>query len=498
MHGEPIRCSLSRDTPPSELENEPTLTGLESPWAIESRRGSANVPALVIAWSAAEPHRVGEIAFLPGKGGERVLGRGPELDDDPAPRLLFAPQRPGHFGAEREILGPQISRRQLILQLRRGEIRCERIGSCPMTINGELTDSGALRAGDTLSLKDQLVLICVRRPRKMPEASSYPDHSTVAFGGADRFGMVGESSLAWKLRNDIAFLAHAAGHVLVVGESGVGKEVAAHAIHGHSPRGQRKIVARSAATIPDTLIDAELFGNVGNYPNPGMRDRPGLIGEADGSSLFLDEIGELPQPLQARLLRVLDSGGEYSRLGEARSRRADFRLIAATNRGTEELKHDFAARFTLQLEIPGLNARREDIPLLIRFLLARAADGNTDVARRYFDADDTSFERPRVAPDLVAYLSRHRYSLHTRELDSLLWKAMLSSPESFIGLTPEVEEESRRAVAQTPVEPQQLTKDAVNDSLERHGGNVTRAAQDLGLKNRYVLYRLMRKLGVGS
>lgn len=480
------------------MEDEPTLTGLESPWAIESQRGSANVPALVIAWSAAEPDRVGEVAFLPGKGGERLLGRGPELDDDPVPRLFFAKQRPGQFGTEREILGPQISRRQLIVRIRRGEIVCERIGSCPMAINGHIADSGALRTGDTLSLKDQLVLVCVRRPRKMPDASSYPDHSAITFGAADRFGMVGESPLSWRLRNDIAFLANAVGHVLVVGESGVGKEVAARAIHGHSPRSHRKIVARSAATIPDTLIDAELFGNVGNYPNPGMRDRPGLIGEADGSSLFLDEIGELPQPLQARLLRVLDSGGEYSRLGEAKSRRADFRLIAATNRGTDELKHDFAARFTLRLEIPGLNDRREDVPLLIRYLLARAAEGNPDVARRYFDADDAAFERPRIAPDLVAYLVRHRYALHARELESLLWKAMLSSPENFIGLTPDVEGETARTAASEPVEPQALTRDKVDEALGRHSGNITRAARELGLKNRYVLYRIMKKLGVGT
>ena len=355
------------------MDNEATLTGVESPWAIESERGSAPIPALVIAWSAVQPDRVGQVGFLPANGDERILGRGPALDDDSAPRLFFARQRPGTARAGTEILGPQISRRQLTLRLHKGEIVVERIGSCPTSINGHRVTSGVLRPGDTISLKDQLVLVCVERPTRMPPVSSFPMHKIGAFGEPDVVGMVGESPVAWKLRDDIAFVAGAVGHILVLGESGVGKEVAAHAIHTFSGRGARKLVARSAATIPDTLIDAELFGNVGNYPNPGMRDRPGLIGEADRSALFLDEIGELPQPLQARLLRVLDSGGEYSRLGEAKSRRADFRLIAATNRGTDELKHDFAARFTLRVEIPGLNERREDIPLLVRFLLSRAA-----------------------------------------------------------------------------------------------------------------------------
>lgn len=347
-------------------------------------------------------------------------------------------------------------------------------------------------------LKDQLVLVCVDRPVRMPPVVSFPMDKADTFGLPDAVGIVGESATAWKLRDDIAFVAGAAGHILVLGESGVGKEVAAHAIHTFSGRGARTLVARSAATIPDSLIDAELFGNVGNYPNPGMRDRPGLIGEADRSALFLDEIGELPQPLQARLLRVLDSGGEYSRLGEAKSRKADFRLIAATNRGTDELKHDFAARFTLRVEIPGLNERREDIPLLVGFLLERAAASNPDVARRYFDTDDKKFRRPRIAPDLVAYLIRHTYTLHMRELESLLWKSMLSSPDNFIGLTPDVRAEFERSDVSEAVKPSELTQTTVTESLQRHDGNITRAAKELGLKNRYVLYRLMKKLGISE
>jgi two-component system nitrogen regulation response regulator GlnG/two-component system response regulator HydG len=366
--------------------------------------------------------------------------------------------------------------------LHRGEIHVDRIGSCSTSVNGQRLSSGTLRAGDTIMLRDQLVLVCVERPVRMPPMISFPMDAANSFGLPDALGMVGESVTAWKLRDDISFVAGAAGHILVLEESGVGKEVAAHAIHAFSGRGARKLVARSAATIPDSLIDAELFGNVGNYPNPGMRDRPGLIGESDQSALLLDEIGELPPPLQSRLLRVLDNGGEYSPLGEAKSRKADFRLIAATNRGAVELKHDFAARFTLRVEIPGMNVRREDIPLLIALLLKRAGQTTPDVARRYFEADDKKFARPRIAPNLIAYLVRHTYSLEMHELESLLWKAMLTSPGGFIGLTPDVRAEFEHSEVSEAVKPAEVTQEAVTESVQRHDGNITRAAKQLGLK----------------
>src|SRR4029077_9274313 len=127
--------------------------------------------------------------------------------------------------------------------------------------------------------------------------------------------------------------------VVIAGQSGSGKELVAQAIHALSGRADRRLVSRSAATLPEALIDAELFGNAKNYPNPGMVERSGLIGEAHGSTLFLDELGELPHAAQAHLLRVLD-GGEYQRLGEAQARVSDFRLVVATNRILSSLKPD--------------------------------------------------------------------------------------------------------------------------------------------------------------
>jgi two-component system nitrogen regulation response regulator GlnG/two-component system response regulator HydG len=473
-----------------------TMPGIRAPWSVSATTAPAIVPALVIAWSEQQPERIGEVAFLPEDGSARVLGRGPEQDGDPAPRLAFWQQLPGEVRETEPLLGARLSRRQLILRRRDEGIEVERIGACPLLINGSPLDRATLRAGDTIYLKDQLVLLVDERPDRLDTGMAFPPDIVDGFGRADRFGIVGESAAAWKLRTDLAFVGRAAGHALVLGESGVGKELAARAIHGLSLRGQRALVARSAATIPDALMDAEMFGNVGNYPNPGMRERPGLIGEADGSTLFLDEIGELPEALQARLLRVLDSGGEYSRLGESKARRADVRLLAATNRGTDELKADFGARFALRVEVPGLNERRADIPLLVRHLLRRAAETNPAIASRFFpDGKPVASAEPHVAPDLIEQLLRHQYQLHVRELDGLLWKAMLASPDRFVLLTPDV-----ACALETdhmpPTEAGEVSEADVRAALERHEQNVTRAARELGVKNRYVLYRLMKKYGI--
>ncbi len=130
--------------------------------------------------------------------------------------------------------------------------------------------------------------------------------------------------------------------MLLLGESGAGKELAARALHVLSRR-PGVMTSRNAATLPDSRGGRQLFGTPRTEPG-GMPERRGLIGEANGSTLFLDEIGELSQTMQAHLLRVLDHGGEYQRLGDSSRLFSDFRLIAATNRDPSTLKHDFLAR----------------------------------------------------------------------------------------------------------------------------------------------------------
>jgi two-component system nitrogen regulation response regulator GlnG/two-component system response regulator HydG len=361
-----------------------------------------------------------------------------------------------------------------------------------LLVNGSRVTEAVVRAGDTLTLQNSVVFLVVRRSG-MPALGSYPARFAFPFGDADPHGMVGESPVAWALRDALAFAASSAHHVLLHGPSGAGKELAARTIHGISSRSEGSFVARNAATLPEGLVDAELFGNLKNYPNPGMPERRGLVGEADRGSLFLDEVGELPASLQAHLLRVLDRDGEYQRLGEARSSRADFRLIAATNRSPQELKHDLLARFASRIAIPALETRREDIPLLIRHLLERARAATPALARFFAP------EGARLDPTLVELLLRHPYTHELRELDRLLWVAASTSPGQYIAATPEVFAELGGQGVAPPAEVlAELGRAEVEQALAAASGSVTRAARALGLKNRFALYRLMKRHGLAA
>jgi two-component system nitrogen regulation response regulator GlnG/two-component system response regulator HydG len=185
-------------------------------------------------------------------------------------------------------------------------------------------------------------------------------------------------------------------------------------------------------------------------------------------------------------LRVLDTDGEYQRLGEATSRRSDFRLVAATNRQEDELKSDLLARFKLRLHVPNLSERVEDIPLLLWHLVQRAAAADERIRERFLGASG-----PRCSDELVDALVRHRYSLHIRELDNLLWTAMSESPGDQIELTKGVV--GRLSHRDDFADPATITKKAIIDALEATDNNQQQAYRLLNLKNRDVLYRLLKK-----
>jgi two-component system nitrogen regulation response regulator GlnG/two-component system response regulator HydG len=232
---------------------------------------------LVIAWSHDEPHRIGEVALVPA---ERtfVLGRGEPGDG--ADALAFVRQRPGLTEATPPLGSPRISRQQLRVRAAGDALAVSNIGRCRLTVRGEEIAETEVRPGDVLELGSELVLMCVVRPLALaPLSNAYPP---VPFGRADAHGLVGESPEAWRLREVLAFVARRTGHVLVRGASGTGKELVARALHALSSRASRPLVARNAATFPEGLIDAELFGTAKNYANAGMEASAGLIGEADG------------------------------------------------------------------------------------------------------------------------------------------------------------------------------------------------------------------------
>jgi two-component system nitrogen regulation response regulator GlnG/two-component system response regulator HydG len=433
------------------------------------------VLALVVCW-ASESERLGQALFVPPtkKGTSYLFGRGDADRDDPHPRVRFAAEKGGEIVDRGTVSIPQISRRQLVFRAQGAEaLEIENVGRCRMFHNGSECTSARAVSGDTIRLGGQLLFLCVARTvlrGSMP--SGYEDHR---FGHADADGIVGESQPAWDLRRQIAFVAGEAGHVLVSGASGTGKELVARAIHARSKRRAAPLVARNASTFPEGIIDAELFGNMRNYPNPGMVERQGLIGAADGSSLFLDEIAELPASLQAHFLRVLDAG-EYQRLGETTVRRSDFRLIAATNR-PERLKEDFAARFRFTLEVPDLNARREDVPLLVRHLLRDQG-------------------REPLGLSTLEALVRRTYETHTRELEGAIWRVLGGQGIPAPSKSPSVEAPgapSPQADQADTVDPKTVTKEAIEAAMETHGGVIEQVWRALGLSSRHALNRLLAK-----
>src|SRR4051812_24459509 len=311
---------------------------------------------LVVIWAPGEPRLLG--AWLPVTSEPRIWGRGPALDTDPLPRVQAIQQRPGSNVLLEPFASPALSRVQLELQQHPGSsLALRNRGRLKLSVNDAVCEDAIATPGDVVQVGSQFLFLCAARPPRMAP----PSLSAIApFGEPDAHGFVGESPGIWLLRQELEFLAGRPGHVLIHGESGTGKELAANAVHRASKR-KGALVARNAATFPDTLIEAELFGSAKNFPNPGMAERAGLVGAADQGTLFLDEFAELPLAQQTRLLRVLDAD-EYQRLGESMLRFADVRVVAATNRPLSDIRHDVAARFAFRLHTPSLAGRLEDIP----------------------------------------------------------------------------------------------------------------------------------------
>lgn len=475
-------------------------TQLDDP---RTRRGGgstdgARVAALVILASRAEPERVGE-TWLPPQGRRAgLLGR---LEPDEVEgHVGWVRQRPGTNTPTGPLTSPAISRTQLrIADAGRCRLSVENVGRRTLLVDGTPATQETVRPGALLELEHELLLLVVERPRTMATlrwTSVAPGHG---FGKPDAYGLVGESEAAWLMRDELAFVAASTGHVLIMGPSGTGKELAAQAIHGSSTRREGAYVARNAATLPETLIDAELFGNAKNFPNPGMAHRRGLVGEADGGTLFLDEAAELPHAMQTHLLRVLDTAGEYQQLGDATVRRSDLRLIAATNRDLDDMRADFAARFEHHLALPDLGDRREDVALLLRHLFSERLRTEPDLHHRFVSSQT---DAPRWSFGLVSSLALRPPRTNVRGLAQALRRSVMESRDDVLGpiewtssdeapVEPERPERPADDPAWTPPGP-----DEIQACLDKHDGVQGPVWRELGFRNRYQLQRLIRKHGL--
>jgi len=311
-----------------------------------------------------------------------------------------------------------------------------------------------------------------------------------------QFGFENVIARSEAMREILSLVARIAGStasVLITGESGTGKELIARAIHYNSPRSKAPFVAVNLAAVPETLIESELFGHKRGAFTDARADRIGLFAEADGGSIFLDEIGELALPLQAKLLRVLQEH-ELRPLGATKTQRIDVRVIAATNRNLESMLADGSFREDLyyrlnviQLDLPPLRSRPEDVLPLAEHFLAQVA------------ARQSPPRKVRIAPDAQQILLGYAWPGNVRELYNVLERGVALAQDGIIGsedLPGHVRERKpgdflAAAVARR-MTMADLEREYIARVLEDEGGNKTRAAQRLGL-DRKTLYRKLEE-----
>ncbi|HEY1954405.1 MAG TPA: sigma 54-interacting transcriptional regulator [Polyangiaceae bacterium] len=443
-------------------------------------------PAFTLLASKFEPHRVGEVAILDGTG-RFFLGRDGEALD----AITFARLWPGAIEPTGPLAGKTLSNQQLQLDVDGDDVDVINLGRRTLYLNGKETKRARLRPDDVLNIENRWVLLFSMRAASIPKRADLGMH---AFGEPDRFGIVGESPAIWELRERIAFVAQFDEHVLILGETGTGKELIAKAIHMLSRRARGPFIDQNSAMFPRELMVAQLTGNPKDWPNPGMPASEGLLGAARGGTLFLDEIGQLPKELQAALLRVLDPDASYQRLGDPKPLKADFRCIAATNSAPRDLKSDLAPRFQHRIENPPLDLRREDIPLLARALMLKAAAKSPEAASKFIRADGPRHEA-NLDPAFVAHLVQRDYPGNVRDLAIVLREAMGASRDDMLHATPAMLAQTPGPeLAATAPAPTPPTEAEVRDALARHDGHKTRAAESLGI-TRFTLTRLLKKHG---
>jgi Nif-specific regulatory protein len=305
--------------------------------------------------------------------------------------------------------------------------------------------------------------------------------------------IVGESDSMRKLQEFIARVADGDSAILIRGESGTGKELVARAIHHNSARAGKPFVAINCAAIPEALLESELFGHEKGAFTGAIATKKGKLEVAEGGTVFLDEVGELSPPLQAKLLRVLQQR-EFERVGSTRSLKFDARVLTATNKDLEqaikdrEFRQDLYYRLNVvSVVVPPLRERPDDIPLLAIYFAAKYAE---------------KCKRPLkgISSEARALLMAYRWPGNVRELENAMEHAMV------LGLTDEIVPDDLPAVL-LEVQPaersgvhyharvNQLKRQLIIDAVAQTRGNYTEAAKLLGLHPNY-LHRLIRNLDV--
>ena len=285
--------------------------------------------------------------------------------------------------------------------------------------------------------------------------------------------------------------------VLIGGESGVGKDLVARAIHEHSNRASGPFLKINSTAIPENLLESELFGYEKGAFSGAVSSKPGKFELADKGTLFLDEIGDVPPPIQVKLLRVLQDR-EFERLGGTKTHKVDVRLIAATNRdlraALEEgtFREDLYYRLNVvAIDIPPLREHKEDIPALADFFLKKFTK-------------ETGKPALSLTPQAARLLMDYHWPGNVRELENILQRSVtLSSGATLDAADIQFDSaRSRRAADREPVLPEGTTLDQweqeiIREALKRAGGNKSQAARALGLSRNALRYRLSQ-MGVSD
>jgi anaerobic nitric oxide reductase transcription regulator len=454
-----------------------------------------------------------------------TLGRRFRVSDHPRFVELLSRREPTRFPADSHLPDPYDG----LVQDVSGDLEVHDCLGCPLHIGGRAWGLLTLDALDParfdsidmntlqafLSLAAATVSVAERidtLERNTEEERQRAEAYRQASGQSSR-ELVGSSSAHQQLVNEIRVVANSDLTVLITGETGVGKELVANAIHAGSPRANKPMISLNCAALPDTLVESELFGHVRGAFSGASSDRRGKFELADGGSLFLDEVGELPLAVQAKLLRVLQNG-QLQRIGSDSEHKVDVRLIAATNRDLAEevragrFRADLYHRLSVYpLRVPPLRERGRDVLLLAGFFLEenRARLGLLSI---------------RLGADAQAALLSYSWPGNVRELEHMIgrsaFKALsrhrerpriltLTAPDlgmsannggdapglpAALGTT---EGDSAAADFRSAVTAYERT--LVTDALARHNSNWAAVARELGM-DRANLNRLAKRLGL--